>query len=568
MDDKGNVLLGMMMRLIWLLFIGMTGYLFLMSIFSTCMIAASPGGNPKTFYLGDHFYIHLLVIASVFLVGSFLHPQIKKWGDKLADRKLFLLAAYGLLGLLFVRGSQLYPISDQRELLTIAEAMKEGDYSAFYPGGYMNSNPHQKGILLYICLFVSLFGKWAYLALQIANVIWLTLSLWFLGKIVETLWKEERERKIGGKVILASILFFPVFFFITYIYGNIPGMLFAFIGIWLELRFLINGRVRELAASVFCIGLAVVLKMNCQIIGIGMFLYALCALRYKKFRIKILVFCTLTILSIFSNNAVVDSAVERIYGVPDAGGTPMNSFIAMGLQDNEVGPGWWNGYTWDTYRESGYNSEIAAEKASRQIRRQIEILTEDPGSGLRFFIKKFASGWNNPTYQGLEILAGRDGKGGPVWENLAQTWKGWGFHAYMNIYQSVILAGCLLYLWFYRKKLTESVLLFPVIIIGGCVFHMFWEMKSSYILPYFLLMIPLAMVGYMEAFRKMQKYSDDIKAGKMEKMPAKRKAWLLFGAVAGILLLGCVSRTELFIKTVGLCEGEESYEEIYYREQK
>ncbi len=145
----------------------------------------------------------------------------------------------------------------------------------------------------------------------------------------------------------------------------------------------------------------------------------------------------------------------------------MNAFIAMGLQDNAMGPGWWNSYTLDTYIDSGYDSELTAQKANKQIKRQIEILTGDPVSGVRFFIKKFASGWNNPTYQGLDILVGRDGKNPAFWNDLALTERGIVLHTYINLYQSLILAGCILYLWFYRKRLNESTLLLPVIILDN-----------------------------------------------------------------------------------------------------
>ena len=66
-------------------------------------------------------------------------------------------------------------------------------------------------------------------------------------------------------------------------------------------------------------------------------------------------------------------------------------------------------------------------------------------------------------------------------------------------------------------------LLFPVIILGGCAFHMLWEMKSSYILPYFLLMIPLAMIGYGNNFRVIYDYLKTRRTGKGKVVTIKEK---------------------------------------------
>ena len=552
-------------RIIWVCFALMMVYLFLLSIFSTCMVGVVPGEDSKTFYIEDNFIVHALIIAGVLLIGGKLYHEIDRFLNKLSGKRYLFLAAYAVIGILFIVFTQMYPIADQRELLYIVENMGKGDFSDFYPGGYMDTNPHQKGILLYVYLFYLIFGSRAFLAFQVVNVLWMVLSIWVLGKIAKVLWEEKAGEGLEEKVILTAMLFLPAFFFITYIYGNVPGNLLALVAIWLEIRFLKSGSIWKMIVSVLCIGLAVILKMNCLIMGIGMLLYAVGALRRKKFMFKTVGFCLLLIIAVAYGNKAVDLGMEKGFGVPAAEGVPMNAFIAMGLQDNAMGPGWWNSYTWDTYRDSGYDSELTAQKANKQIKRQIEILTEDPISGVRFFIKKFASGWNNPTYQGLDILVGRDGKNPAFWNDLALTKRGIVLHTYMNLYQSLILAGCILYLWFYRKKLSESTLLLPVIILGGCAFHMLWEMKSSYIMPYFFLMIPLAVIGYQNGFRAVYEYMEAGRTGRRERMAMKKKVFLLCGAAVAVLLLSGISRTTLFEKTIGLNESEESYEELYYQ---
>lgn len=563
MSGSLEKVLGIVQRLIWLAFLLITGYLFLLSIFSSCMVATPPGEETKTFYLHDNFLVHIFVIAAFVAGGSLLYHRGNVVG-RIAKKKAAILGVYFLACVIFVVVTQLYPISDQRDLIKAAEAMQRGDFSDFLQGGYLYNNPHQKGILMYIYLFSVIFGERAYLVIQIVNAVWTVAGFWLLGAVTEQMWPEKAEDELGGKVILASVFCLPSFFYVTYIYGNVPGMCLALAGIWLEIAFLKKGKISLLAGSVLCIGLAVILKMNCLIMGIGMLLCAVSMFRKKRFTGRTAVYCLLLLLVFLYGNRLVDTAVERAFHVPESDGIPMNSLIAMGLQDNVAGPGWWNSYSVDNFKESGYDSQLAAQNANRRIVRQIEILTENPMSGVRFFIKKFASGWNNPTYQGLGILVGREGNYKEEWGKLAQTEDGALLHNYMNLYHSVILAGCLLYLLYYRKKLNELNLLFPVIIMGGCVFHMFWEMKSVYILPYFIMLLPLSVIGYMEGFRALNSRWDEMKAGRASKISTKRKLMIICGGVLLVLLLSQAERTELFTKTIGLNENQEAYEEIYY----
>lgn len=67
---------------------------------------------------------------------------------------------------------------------------------------------------------------------------------------------------------------------------------------------------------------------------------------------------------------------------------------------------------------------------------------------------------------------------------------------FMNQYQSLIFIGvfCWLLFGFWKKKGLEDHALL-ITIIGGFLFHMLWEAKGRYILPYFVMMLPMAAVG-------------------------------------------------------------------------
>lgn len=66
----------------------------------------------------------------------------------------------------------------------------------------------------------------------------------------------------------------------------------------------------------------------------------------------------------------------------------------------------------------------------------------------------------------------------------------------MNIYQSLIYGGVLVFTIFALKKrypLEHHLLLIAVF--GGFLFSILWEAKARYVFPYFLIMIPYAAAG-------------------------------------------------------------------------
>ena len=65
----------------------------------------------------------------------------------------------------------------------------------------------------------------------------------------------------------------------------------------------------------------------------------------------------------------------------------------------------------------------------------------------------------------------------------------------MDYLQTVILAGCVSFFILEDKRRPRETLLPAVAFFGGFVFHMFWEAKSEYVLPYFLMLFPYSVRG-------------------------------------------------------------------------
>lgn len=65
------------------------------------------------------------------------------------------------------------------------------------------------------------------------------------------------------------------------------------------------------------------------------------------------------------------------------------------------------------------------------------------------------------------------------------------------------MAGVCFYLLFYRNNKKKGELLLGIAVVGGFLFHMFWEAKPQYTLPYFVLLLPYCAAGYSGMVQKM-----------------------------------------------------------------
>lgn len=54
-----------------------------------------------------------------------------------------------------------------------------------------------------------------------------------------------------------------------------------------------------------------------------------------------------------------------------------------------------------------------------------------------------------------------------------------------------------------RKDLSLEVLFLVTIFIGGFVFHILWETKSRYVIPYIIVLIPIASIS-IQGFKRKQ----------------------------------------------------------------
>lgn len=576
----------------------------LQSMYSTSFIGyitrEDGSKQEKTLNIADQPWKHLLALA-VFIVICVLvyrgyclwakHRFVGKYSAVTAastvkgsaensQRAFRLLSIFiFLLGAVWILVTQLYPGSDPSKVYRIAIQWREGDFSSYAEGGYMFRYPFQSGITLFYYFLSFVFGVDNYVALQFVNLIALTVIYLLLAKLAVIYWKGER--KLPAIAHAALILWLPFSFYVTYLYGILPGMALSLCAVYCTAMYLKTRKYRYILPAAICMGVATVIKMNCLIYLIAI----ICFLLYDAVDILIskkkemrrqcmvsLVFILLLILSVVGCNQANNRYVERLSGYKDVAGESMISWVVMGLSDAPFGPGTYNGYIANVFVEYDYDTEKINAASNAEIKKILKRMSQDPvGDAIPFFGRKNAFQWNDPSFLCLENTKGRTSA-----VNMPEFVSGLidgeasvMFYVIMNYVQTLIWFGVLFYLFLDWRNQNIHELFGAVIFLGGFLFHFIWESGASYTMPYFVIIIPYAVKGFADLVRCLNHALVSVKESKDKKVLMKDMLRKTYKPAAGILivviLVALVSGRNIFRNTIALNDGEEAEAQFYHR---
>lgn len=495
-----------------------TGYKGLISglFFIVVLVLLLLSGSSTTFLIGDWteqvFLTHDSAIRNVLYLAIFLPALFGIRKCQVTKQKNFeriqgvLLAVGAVLGLLWTVSNRVIPEQDQLFVFEAAQRFLAGDYSDFLKGGYMSMYPNQSGLFLLEVPLVALFGRHCFFAFELLNVAAYTFTILALGSLAERLGANYTQRLLTEG---CGLLTLPLLFYTSFLYGNLIGLCLGLWAMWFELKYMEEQHVRDLLLSVLLIVAAFAIKNNYLIFLVAIVLHALAeALRQKQVRNALL---ALLVVAVYALQSWGTTAVlENKTGGDLGNGVSTMAFVAMGLQVNPVKcDGWYNEYNKESYIASGYDPVKQSELAKQSIGDSVSYL-KNPGNATRFFLRKNASQWADPLFQSLwtsQVRQTRNER--PGWLNKVLSPKGsTAIGQFLDVLQFWAYAGVLLYLIFARKdrRFFDSLLL-QITVLGGFVFHCVWEAKGQYTISYFVLLLPLSVLGF-QAF--LQWFSDKV----------------------------------------------------------
>ncbi len=460
-----------------------------------------------------------------------------------------ITACWFVLLIFWILKTLLPPIHDQYFVFYGAKEFLEGDYARWQPGGYLYMYPFQNTLMLFYTVFHLIFGEQAVLAVELFN-----LACWYLGIVAISRLTESYFGKTAAKWTYAALLgFLPMWGYVTYIYGTVPGLCCGLWGILTERKYEETGKNRYLAASGILLMLAVMWKNNYIIFAAAvMIMISVYAVREKSVKPLWGIFWILGLYFLGTKGTLF--LVERVTGQEMTNGIPLIVWVAMGFRESNIAPGWFNMYTEKLYEACGYQGSAMIQPAVEEIRRNFALFAREPAYALRFFSRKLSSMWNSPMLESVTIITKRNSTGalsytvkdilynGGIANTVLFLWQ--------DIMQSVLLFGLVLYLVFDRKKLKLENACMIITVLGGFLFHIFWEGKCQYTLPYYVLLFPFSVQGYLRSSGYLAGETDGLNGigGRMRLLWREGSAKLLAAVLAIVLVIAVLPGS--FIKAV------------------
>ena len=393
------------------------------------------------------------------------------------------------------------PYWDPMQVFVDALAFKHGNYSDMR--GYLDMYVQQYGLLLYEEILTSVFKSYRFI--QYVNAFLAASSIYAIYRISIVLFKEKSISLISA---ILAFVFIPIYFYSTFVYGDIPSLAFELWGIWFILMFVKTKKVGFAISGCAFLSIAFMVRSNAIIMTIALAI-SLCVywLISKKKRMLILTALVLILPLLLSFS--VRKTYELRSHTKIGKGIPVTGWIMMGMEDSGYGAGAFNGNSESIYINSVRDREFANLAYKNAIGKRFNEFVNEPYNALVFYKNKISQQWNEGTY-GSIIQTSTFDEGFPkgVAKNLyygfAATW----IYRYCNHMIFVLYVSFLIYIVLLKKqlksiknneniyKIDEDATFFeylPMIaFIGGMLFSILWEAKPRYVFPYVFFAIPLA----------------------------------------------------------------------------
>ena len=286
--------------------------------------------------------------------------------------------------------------------------------------------------------------------------------------------------------------------------------------------------------SILFLTLSVMLRKNSLIPVIAVLLVllfeALRPGRNGKMRLGLLIMAVCLAVTSVGILPLVQKCYEKKAGNTLSSGVTAMSYLAMGMQEASRGCGWYNGFNIDTYDTAGMDTALANEISRLAIDERLTYFREHPGYTADFYLHKHLSQWADGTYASRQATLATYGGRSAFFKEVYEGSLSGGYIEWCNAWQNVLYLGVLVFCIDSLKKRRKSkvvghmadqtagqhgadqlgadrhgadrlgadrlyVYVGLIAVLGGFLFHIFWEANSRYIFSYSLLLMPYCGAG-------------------------------------------------------------------------
>lgn len=552
-----NIIYRLGLNIVMLLTLLLSMLLFAGSFLTTCY--ADNMETQQVLLRPDNPLWNLLELAGFGLLFCGCLYLYEKIGEKFRRGLLvFTLTFVFGLGVLLILFGRTVPAADALSVYNAAAEWILGNTDIIHPTvSYLSYYPQQIGLMAFLELLLRIWNltglsvpAWHFI--KLVYVCLLCGAIWFQYLSLQYLWPEN-YKNISCCYLVLVCCNLPMIMYSSFVYGEIPSFAALSVGCYLLLR-LLGSSSRILFTgfgSILFLTLSVMLRKNSLIPVIAVLLVllfeALRPGRNGKMRLGLLIMAVCLAVTSVGILPLVQKCYEKKAGNTLSSGVTAMSYLAMGMQEASRGCGWYNGFNIDTYDTAGMDTALANEISRLAIDERLTYFREHPGYTADFYLHKHLSQWADGTYASRQATLATYGGRSAFFKEVYEGSLSGGYIEWCNAWQNALYLGVLVFCIGSLKKRRKSkvvghmadqtaghtagctadqmaehttgrtadpivghtagrtadrpgtdhlyVYVGLIAVLGGFLFHTFWEANSRYIFSYSLLLMPYCGAG-------------------------------------------------------------------------
>ena len=453
--------------------------------------------------------ISFVASIAIIILTNFVDKKIKQGNIVISKNKkliiLFIIfIIYAIIQMIWVYIRHSAPIADSMSVYEAAKQLSKGE-DIFNPY-YFEFNPQNLTLAYMFSIIFKLLHSSNLIILKYLNIIancFIMIGLILIAKEL------KKDYKINMPLfIILAFTYIPIILLVNFVYGDLIGFAFTIFSIYFIIRYSRKRKIKYLFISSLLMALAIILRMNYMIFAIAIIIYLMLNLleakrkNIKVISLQLILILAFIIISLFPAN-ILKHIVGSQYNVDTSKEFPTTRYIAMGMQEGPRANGWYN-----STGDMGFEEIVPSSTYEKMIKERLVEFTKDIPYTIKFYIKKIASMWAEPLQESIwQNLSFNFGLyKGETEKDVAQVeeWKKVDegllkIEGYVKIYQKVLLfiifGGIVCFILKNRKNISNEALLLLICFVGGFMFHIMWEGKSRYIIPYIIILIPLSCIS-------------------------------------------------------------------------
>lgn len=529
-----NIIYRLGLNIVMLLTLLLSILLFAGSFLTTCY--ADNMETQQVLLRPDNPLWNLLELAGFGLLFCGCLYLYEKIGEKFRRGLLvFTLTFVFVIGVLLILFGRTVPAADALSVYNAAAEWILGNTDIIHPTvSYLSYYPQQIGLMAFLELLLRIWNltglsapAWHFI--KFIYVCLLCGAIWFQYLSLQYLWPEN-YKKISCCYLVLVCCNLPMIMYSSFVYGEIPSFAALSVGCYLLLRLLGSGTAPHMLCrmlftglgSILFLTLSVMLRKNSLIPIIAVLLVLLFeALRLRrkgKMRLGLLIMAVCLAVTSMGILPLVQKCYEKKSGNTLSSGVTAMSYLAMGMQEASRGCGWYNGFNIDTYDTAGMDTALANEISRLAIDERLAYFREHPGYTADFYLHKHLSQWADGTYASRQATLATYGGRSSFFKEIYEGSLSGGYIEWCNAWQNVLYLGVMVFCIDSLNKRRKSkvagqtaeqteghtaectadrlyVYIGLIAVLGGFLFHTFWEANSRYIFSYSLLLMPYCGTG-------------------------------------------------------------------------